>query len=140
MDVHPESPMQDSSRSSHPLHVLSSHGDPIPACFETLDSCNAATANCSSRGDCRNRWSRGEEDEGGSGKACFACHCKVGHNGVHYGGAVCDLFDVSTPFWLFTGSAVALLFLLATAVRMLFAVGEEKLPGILGAGVSRTKG
>lgn len=139
LHTHPDLPMVESPPSPLPLlRLRHAKSDPISACFDSLDACNAATANCSSRGDCRNRWARGEEDEVGSGKACFACHCKVSQNAIHYGGAVCDLVDVSTPFWLLTGSAVALIFFLTAAVGMLFAVGEEPLPGILSAGVSRS--
>lgn len=114
----------------------------LPACFESRNACASATDSCSGHGQCVNRW-------GGSNteKTCFFCHCMTtnetdasGRVGVyHWGGGACHKRDVSTPFWLFVGVSIALVATVAFAIGLLFSVGEEKLPGVIGAGVSRSK-
>ena len=105
----------------------------------------SATDSCSGHGQCINKWERLGLDE--SKNACFFCHCmatnetdRFGHVSVyHWGGSSCHKRDLSTPFWLFAGVTIALVGTIAFAISLLFNVGEEKLPGVIGAGVSRTK-
>ncbi|KAI1464358.1 uncharacterized protein F4812DRAFT_208699 [Daldinia caldariorum] len=121
--------------SSKPLPVL-------PACFASQNACVTATDSCSGRGECVDRW--GKVD--GATRACFSCRCMAtnetdarGRVGLyHWGGAACQKRDISTPFWLFAGVSVTLAATIAFAVGLLFSVGEEKLPGVIGAGVSRS--
>lgn len=47
--------------------------------------------------------------------------------------------DVSVPFWLFAGFTLLMIGVLSLSIGLLFSVGEEKMPGVLGAGVSRSK-
>ncbi|KAI0106075.1 hypothetical protein F4814DRAFT_84066 [Daldinia grandis] len=114
----------------------------LPSCFTSHNACITATDSCSGHGQCVDRW--GKVD--GAKKACFFCHCMAtnetdarGRTGVyHWGGSACHKRDVSTPFWLFAGVSIALVATVAFAIGLLFSVGEEKLPGVIGAGVSRT--
>ncbi|KAI2782758.1 hypothetical protein F4815DRAFT_462510 [Daldinia loculata] len=114
----------------------------LPSCFTSHNACITATDSCSGHGQCVDRW--GKVD--GAKKACFFCHCMAtnetdarGNTGVyHWGGSACHKRDVSTPFWLFAGVSIALVATVAFAIGLLFSVGEEKLPGVIGAGVSRT--
>ncbi|KAF3069667.1 hypothetical protein GL218_07753 [Daldinia childiae] len=114
----------------------------LPSCFTSHNACITATDSCSGHGQCVDRW--GKVD--GAKKACFFCHCMAtnetdarGKTGVyHWGGSACHKRDVSTPFWLFAGVSIALVSTVAFAIGLLFSVGEEKLPGVIGAGVSRT--
>jgi hypothetical protein len=113
---------------------------PIPACFSSEDSCVTGTGNCSGHGQCLNRYAK---PDGSDGKeVCFTCHClsTVSESGslTQWAGGACSKKDVSTPFWLFFGFTIALLGILYLAIGMLFSVGEETLPGVIGAGVSRT--
>lgn len=115
----------------------------IPQCFATLTSCMAQTANCSGHGECANKYGAN------STASCFACACKAsavegarpkkGRKTVHWGGAMCQKEDVSVPFWLIAGFTVAIVGAVTFAVGLLFSVGEEPLPGVIGAGVSRSK-
>ncbi|KAI1803585.1 hypothetical protein F4811DRAFT_524050 [Daldinia bambusicola] len=114
----------------------------LPACFASQNACVTATDACSGRGECFNRWGAVE----GAKRACFACHCMTTNETdakgrvslYHWGGASCQKRDISTPFWLFAGVSIALVATVAFAIGLLFSVGEEKLPGVIGAGVSRT--
>lgn len=126
----------------------------IRSCYEDLDSCIAATNNCTSHGQCRDRYAPEEEDEENERRAadddkedkrvCFSCHCmataseKTGTI-THWGGIACAKKDISVEFWLFAGFTLGMVTVLYLAIGMLFSVGEEKLPGVIGAGVSRSK-
>ncbi|KAI1205625.1 uncharacterized protein F4807DRAFT_442515 [Annulohypoxylon truncatum] len=137
------------SDPSKPFHAFSSKPSNLaarpailPSCFTSHNACIAATDSCSGHGDCVNRWGNLE----GVKDACFACRCMstnetddAGRTGLyHWGGSACHKRDISTPFWLFAGVTLALVGTVAFAIGLLFNVGEEKLPGVIGAGVSRS--
>lgn len=117
----------------------------IPQCFNSFDSCMSRTANCSGHGECANKYGKD------STASCFTCACKAtvvhpaegqqskGRKTVHWGGSMCHKEDVSVPFWLITGFTVTIVGAVSFAIGLLFSVGEEPLPGVIGAGVSRSK-
>jgi len=115
----------------------------LPACFRTQSACEKATHGCSGHGSC------GVSRKGGDGRNdCYSCACKpevkhVGENGMesqikttYWGGPACQKKDVSVPFWLFVGTGVMLAFLMSTGISMLYSMGSEELPSVIGAGVS----
>jgi hypothetical protein len=113
----------------------------IKACYETEETCMAKTRNCSSHGTCLDKYAKAD---GSSSKvACFACHCQSTRNPsgslTTWAGPTCAKKDISVAFWLFAGFTLALVGILYLAISILFNVGEEKLPGVIGAGVSRSK-
>ena len=129
-----------SSSSSSSAHVLVAPG-PVPACFTSLEKCKDATGSCSGHGNCVDRYAK---PDGSSGPdACFTCHCLATESDsgsiTHWAGPICQKIDISTPFWLFAGFTLAMVAILTMAVGMLYSVGEEKLPGVIGAGVSKSK-
>ena len=115
----------------------------VPAvCYASIDKCNSATNSCSGHGKCYKK--SGTEKNG-----CFACLCAPSRRNFtvgdskkeaftldYWGGAACQKEDVSGPFWLLATFSLVLVGLVAWAISMLFAIGEEKLPGVIGAGVS----
>jgi hypothetical protein len=112
----------------------------IPQCHASLDSCNAATNNCSGNGKCFKKY--GSQD----GSSCFSCGCvptvtmnKGLEKKVYWGGSACNRKDVSAPFWLLAGFSVVMVGLVSWSIGLLFSIGEEKLPGVIGAGVSGVK-
>ncbi|KAK5632674.1 hypothetical protein RRF57_008388 [Xylaria bambusicola] len=115
---------------------------PVPNCFTSQSACENATNSCFGHGECVNRWGKDNTD-----KTCFFCHCgttvdtdsKGKKHVYHWGGGMCQKRDISTPFWLFAGVTIALVATIAFSIGLLFSVGEEKLPGVIGAGVSRSK-
>ena len=114
-----------------------------PLCHKSLDDCMKTTGNCSGRGSCYNK--RGKSDK----STCFACGCRAtnetflynknasrGYMLAHWGGSACQKRDVSEPFWLISVFTIVLVGLVSWGIGMLFSIGEEKLPGVIGAGVS----
>ncbi len=113
----------------------------VPACFNSQESCMEATGNCSNRGNCTNKYGEAPADPK-EGDVCYVCRCKgtPSKSGVtHWGGPTCGKEDISVPFWLFVTSGVFLAGIVYFSIGMLYSIGEEKLPGVIGAGVSRSK-
>ncbi|KOS18265.1 putative endoplasmic reticulum membrane protein [Escovopsis weberi] len=113
----------------------------VPACFSSLESCKAGTGSCSQQGQCVDRFASSKAE---NSEVCFSCHCmstRAGENGTltHWAGPTCAKKDISVPFWLFAGFALLLIGTLSLATSMLYSVGEERLPGVIGAGVSKSK-
>ncbi|KAI1827462.1 hypothetical protein F4861DRAFT_536026 [Xylaria intraflava] len=131
-----------SSGSNKGFDPFAGRPTPVPNCFVSQNACETATNSCSGHGMCVDRWGKDNTDN-----TCFFCHCektveknaKGGEQVFYWGGGMCQKRDVSTPFWLFAGVTIALVATVAFSIGMLFSVGEEKLPGVIGAGVSRTK-
>lgn len=115
-------------------------------CYSNNDTCQSATNNCSGHGQCHMKYK--SEDSSGS---CYTCGCVPSINITHtadgmeiarrtyWGGAACQKQDVSSPFWLLLGITVLLVGATSAGIGMLFSVGEEKLPSVIGAGVSGSK-
>ncbi|RDW87583.1 hypothetical protein BP5796_03277 [Coleophoma crateriformis] len=114
----------------------------IAFCHDSLDACISATNNCSGHGSC---YGRSNSTAGVS--SCYTCRClptvkKFEKGGTertkttHWGGAACNKEDISGQFWLLAGFTVILVGIVSSAIGMMFSIGEEKLPGVIGAGVS----
>lgn len=134
-----ESDADDTATSPAGPFVVSGVRDKdIPACFTSKDSCENATNSCSGHGGCEDRWNGKDESKG-----CFVCRCKgtktESGSVTHWGGATCSKIDVSVPFWLFAGFTIGMLGIVSFALTMLYSVGSETLPGVIGAGVSKSK-
>lgn len=118
----------------------------LKQCYSSESECTQTTNSCSGHGKCA-LFREGEKGSGGR-TDCYACVCvpsvsKVGDTGMethikttYWGGPACQKKDVSVPFWLFVGSGVLLAFLISTGIGMLYSMGNEELPSVIGAGVS----
>lgn len=115
------------SSSSHNNNTLIK--TTLPVCHASLDSCISSTNNCSSAGACYKKYTSGSAD-------CFACKCEAGSG---RGGSACQKRDISGPFWLIFISSLVLVGLVSWGIGMLYSIGDEKLPGVIGAGVSPGK-
>lgn len=107
----------------------------LPICHISLEACKTATDHCSGHGSCYRKYGN---DDG----SCFACGCKKTVNGTsvtYWGGTACQKQDVSSQFWLLAGFSVVAVGIIGWAIGMMFSIGEEKLPGVIGAGVSGPK-
>ncbi|KAG8418617.1 hypothetical protein J3459_012220 [Metarhizium acridum] len=113
----------------------------IKACYESKEACMASTRNCSSHGECQDKYAKADGSK--NTVACFSCHCQSTRSKsgslTTWAGPTCAKKDVSVAFWLFAGFTLALVGILYLAISILFNVGEEQLPGVIGAGVSRSK-
>lgn len=118
-------------------------------CFSTFNSCVTATSNCTGHGVCVDKYAAASSDGQEGDRQCFVCACKStkthpddttgSEQHTHWGGAYCQKIDVSSPFWLLAGTSILLIGVVTGCIGLLFSVGEEKLPGVIGAGVSRSK-
>lgn len=117
-------------------------------CFTSFNSCVTATSNCTGHGVCVDKYAASRDDGKEGDRQCFVCSCKSTRSypekedddqHTHWGGAYCQKIDISSPFWLLVGTSVLLVGIVAGSIGLLFSVGEEKLPGVIGAGVSRSK-
>ncbi|KAI9840250.1 MAG: hypothetical protein M1837_001833 [Sclerophora amabilis] len=129
----------------------------IPLCHSTLSDCNAATKNCSGHGSCFRKYSLSTSGDEGDKKDCYACDCSKppsnekrddddddGDGGKHksprktiqWGGAACQKKDVSAPFFLLAGFTIFMVGAVTWGVGLLYSIGQEELPGVIGAGVA----
>lgn len=137
--------------NASPSQVFPGLAEPksLPLCFTSFNSCMTRTDNCSSHGECENRWAA-KDDDGNrlppqDGHAvCFKCACKKtrggnGGNGsvTQWAGDTCDKVDLTTEVALFVGTGILLFTILGGAIMLLYSVGEQPLPGVLSAGVSK---
>lgn len=125
----------------------------IPQCFASASSCMTQTDSCSGHGECVDKYGSSRGNSSTSAASCFVCLCKAtavehgdgsgaqskGRKTIQWGGNKCQKRDVSVPFWLITGFTVAIVGAVTFAIGMLYSVGQEPLPGVIGAGVSRSK-
>ncbi|KAJ9190891.1 hypothetical protein DTO164E3_9107 [Paecilomyces variotii] len=112
----------------------------MPVCYLSDSACVEATNNCSGHGHCYRKY--GSKDESARSD-CYACKCvetvEKGKDGsvrtIQWGGPACQKKDVSTPFFLLAGITLAIVFAIASGIGMLFNVGQQELPSVIGAGV-----
>lgn len=116
----------------------------LPSCFTSLESCEHITNNCTGHGTCAKIYG-GKDNE----RPCFRCACKVDEEKsadgkvirtTRYGGPACQKRDIAIQFWLLAGFSIAMAFLLSWGIGLLYSIGKEELPSVLGAGVPGTKG
>ncbi|KAL6711896.1 hypothetical protein ACN47E_002939 [Coniothyrium glycines] len=121
----------------------------LPSCFESLSACQKTTNNCSSHGECKLLHKGRGKGSNQESLDCYGCACTptIQHVGedkgmeskrkvTYWGGPACQKKDISVQFWLFVGIGIILSFLVAGAIGMLFSMGSEELPSVIGAGVS----
>lgn len=119
----------------------------VPVCHGTLEACQAATGNCTGHGTCQKKYSfsaSNAEDGKGKTKDCFACQCSPSVlrdsdtrvTTVHWGGNACQKQDISMPFFLLAGISIFIVAAVSWGIGLLFSVGQEQLPSVIGAGVA----
>ena len=114
----------------------------IPSCYSNEAACISNTASCASHGTCKKRYTEKVSDDE-EGPECWACECipsKI-KNGeyvktIYWGGPACQKKDISVPFFLFAGFTVAAVAAVSYGIGLLYSIGEEDLPSVLGAGVA----
>lgn len=113
----------------------------MPICHASNSSCMEATNGCSGHGTCYKKYStKGEGD-------CYACKCSTtkvrrkdgSFQTVSWGGPACQKRDISSPFFLIAGVSIVVAAAAMSAVFMLFSIGQQELPSVLGAGVGAPK-
>ena len=142
---HPESSDSPKSgpRPSHAQAVMpAAFKNTVSVCHANFNSCVAATNNCTGRGHCQKKYS---SDNGEAARVdCFSCSChkttKVDEDGkiktTFWGGPACTKKDVSMPFFLLAGFTISFLLVISFGIGLLYSVGAEELPSVIGAGVA----
>ena len=138
----PSSPLSKSPIPSQPqtLKASSSPKGLLPVCYANYDSCISTTDSCSGHGTCQLKYT----NKNSQNSDCFACVCtpsvRTNENGlikhIYWGGSACQKKDVSSPFFLLAGLTVALVAIVSWGVGLLFSIGQEDLPSVIGAGVT----
>lgn len=111
----------------------------IPFCYSSASACETATHNCSGHGECTKRYSDPSRSE-----TCYSCSCSASREDreddkvktIQWAGPACQKKDVSMPFWLLGSTTVGILSAVAAAIGMLYSMGSQDLPSVIGAGVS----
>ena len=112
----------------------------LPSCFSNLHACQTTTANCTGHGACFLKYKGDSHDK----RECWSCGCKatvvVDAQGrkttTNWGGPACQKTDISVPFWIITGFTILLVATITWAIGLLYTMGDEELPSVIGAGVS----
>jgi len=112
----------------------------LPACYSSQSACDSRTHGCSGHGSCKLAYSYGS----GEKVNCYACACtpsvRTNQDGSKkttvWAGPACQKKDVSMPFWLLGGFSIALVSMVAFGINLLYSMGQEELPSVIGAGVA----
>lgn len=116
----------------------------LPICHATNDSCISSTNSCSGHGTCVLKSSSRNSDTAVGD--CYACKCHktvlsyyddgTPKKTISWGGSACQKKDISIQFFLLAGFTVVIVAAVAWGVGLLFSIGNEDLPSVIGAGVS----
>ncbi|EEH37214.2 hypothetical protein PAAG_07770 [Paracoccidioides lutzii Pb01] len=116
----------------------------MPFCYTDNRTCTEVTNSCSGHGYCYRKFGSKEGSKGD----CYACKCgrtviRTNQDGsvktVQWGGPACQKKDVSIPFYIIAGISILMVLSIAGGIKMLFSVGMEELPSVIGAGVAVPK-
>ena len=150
----PEEPLSDDavsvtdvrpSATTHRAASSSVQTGPIPTCFPSKLECESRTNNCTGHGECLFKF---KDKQGNKEYECYGCLCtkpetRKNPDGskktTYFGGGACQKKDVVMPFWLLTGVTVFFLFIVSWGIGLLYSMGNEDLPSVIGAGVSGPK-
>jgi hypothetical protein len=116
----------------------------IPARYTSKSDCESGTKNCTLHGSCT---IVAKEDHADHVTEWWACICKAqvkklnggGTQTTYYAGNACQKIDVSFSFWLLAGVSVGLLTVVSMGIGLLYTMGAEELPSVIGAGVSSAR-
>lgn len=100
----------------------------IPQYFQSKSACENTTNSCMGHGKCVKTHAN-----------LYKCQCGKttvrADKTVQWGGNACQKKDVSDVFILFAGFGIVFTALIAGAVGMMFNMGSQELPSVIGAGV-----
>lgn len=101
-------------------------------CFVSEESCLVSTSSCSNHGVCSKVGD------------CWSCNCAASfdettRSTTYWQGSDCSKKDVSVEFNLFLWFSVFMIIATTLGVKLLFDVGNQELPGVLGAATALKK-
>lgn len=114
----------------------------LPVCQPNLDKLIEVTNNCSGHGT---PYLKGKDLNDKVKSVCYACQCSKtvlsrgegkGVKTINWAGPACSKKDVSAPFWLLAGISIAMVATVTWGIGLMFSIGQEDLPSVIGAGVT----
>ena len=138
-------PSSDASPSQpQTLKASSLPRGPFPVCYSSAERCNDVTAKCSGHGECYEKYTERSSEEDSSTTSCWACMCgtstRTNSDGTKkttvWAGTACQKKDVASSFWLLAGFTIAALATVSWGIGLMFSIGQEDLPSVIGAGVA----
>ncbi|VVT56109.1 uncharacterized protein SAPINGB_P004820 [Magnusiomyces paraingens] len=106
--------------------------------FPSIEACETATGNCTGHGACIKTGTALDGETPVYGCACQASYNADKKQTTRYGGAACQKVDISVPTQMFLWSGIALVFAGAAAIKLVYSIDAEPLPGILNLGKKPT--
>ncbi|KAI9890839.1 MAG: hypothetical protein M1814_003623 [Vezdaea aestivalis] len=124
-------------------NVTLEKGKLLPICHSKRGAAIKATKNCTGRGEVYLKY-KSKNDGDKAPEECWACRChstyQLTESGskqtTYWSGTACQKQDISSPFFLIAGFSILLVGLVGWGIGMLFSIGQETLPGVIGAGVA----
>ena len=129
--MHGVAPLKDSKKPKNSKNQTLPYN--IPQFFTSKSACNNQTNSCSGHGKCVN--ARGD---------LYRCSCSAtlvrdygggSNKTVQWGGNACQKKDISSQFLLFAGFGIFFTAVIAGVIGMMFDMGSQELPSVIGAGV-----
>ncbi|KAF2675254.1 hypothetical protein BT63DRAFT_409355 [Microthyrium microscopicum] len=141
--LHPDTKSNAKAESFSPAtNQLTAAKSSIPARYTSQQGCERTTSNCTGHGECKVVATEKEDDRD---IQYFSCVCNKpevrefkdgGKKTTYFGGTACQKKDVAAPFWLLAGTSVMLVSVVTLGIGLLYSMGSEELPSVIGAGVS----
>lgn len=130
----------DTTGSKLDQRELLSSSSLLSTCHASEASCIEATDNCSGHGSCDKKSKSGTQ---ASASDCYTCKCQdtiiKNQDGsvqrLQWAGSSCQKKDISSPFFLIASVSIIGTLAIGAAIGLLFKVGQDELPGVIGAGV-----
>ncbi|KAA6416388.1 MAG: hypothetical protein FRX48_01108 [Lasallia pustulata] len=129
-------------KQPHTLYNSTFRKGILPICHSDEATCESATDSCAGHGKCVLKYTTGSGENLTS--TCYACQCgnttRVNADGTvkttFWGGPACQKKDVSSPFFLIAGFTIVLVATVSWGIGLMFSIGQEELPSVIGAGVA----
>jgi hypothetical protein len=148
-EAQPSAKPSSTSENTSPFLATKVLRGAVPTCFSSKHNCETGTNNCTAHGACVLKFSANVKNEDGSitKNDCYGCACKAelkengkgGKKTTKFGGPACNKKDIVMPFWLIGGTSVFLILIVSWGMGLLYSMGGEELPSVIGAGVSGPK-
>ena len=121
----------------------------LPFCHASEPLLIKATKNCTGHGYpyLKYKSSNKKSKNGTAAVECWSCNCistyTLSSDGMNkttvWSGPACQKKDVSAPFFLIAGFTIFIIGIASWGIGLLFGIGQEDLPGVIGAGVAGPK-
>lgn len=103
--------------------------------FSSKEQCEELTKNCAGHGSCV-PMGRAESQKSKYHCACKSTYNKAKKQTTYWAGSACEKIDVSVATQMFLWTGIVAVFVIGSAIKLMFSINQEPLPGILDLGKS----